>query len=54
VVIVAVTYDDCGNSDVDNNHCGEGDDNVRFEVLTAAVMNVDIFWDIVPCSLYVN
>jgi hypothetical protein len=27
---------------------------VGFEVLTAVVMNVAIFWNIVPCSLYVN
>jgi hypothetical protein len=27
---------------------------VEFEVFTVVVMNVAIFWDIVPCSLYVN
>jgi hypothetical protein len=27
---------------------------VEYEVLTDIVMNVVIFWDIVPCSLYVN
>jgi hypothetical protein len=27
---------------------------VRSEVLTAAVMNVVIFWDIAPCSPFVN
>jgi hypothetical protein len=27
---------------------------VGFEVLTAVVMNVAIFWDIVPCSPYVK
>jgi hypothetical protein len=29
-------------------------EDVRFEVLTALVMNVAIFWDIAPCSPYVN
>jgi hypothetical protein len=27
---------------------------IRFEVLTAVVMNVEIFWDTAPCSPYVN
>jgi hypothetical protein len=27
---------------------------VGFEVLTAVDMNVAIFWDIAPCSTYVN
>jgi hypothetical protein len=27
---------------------------VGFEVLTAVVMNVALFWDIAPCSPYVN
>jgi hypothetical protein len=27
---------------------------VGFEVLTAVVMSVSIFWDIAPCSLYVT
>jgi hypothetical protein len=27
---------------------------VGFEVLTAVVINVAIYWDIAPCSLYVN
>jgi hypothetical protein len=27
---------------------------VGFEVLTAVVMNVAIFWDIALCSMYVN
>jgi hypothetical protein len=25
-----------------------------FEVLTAAVLTVSVFWDIAPCSLYVD
>jgi hypothetical protein len=25
-----------------------------FEILTAAVMNIAIIWDIAPCSSYVN
>jgi hypothetical protein len=28
--------------------------DVGFEVLTAEVMNTAIFWDMAPCSLYVN
>jgi hypothetical protein len=28
--------------------------DVGFEVLTAVVMNVPVFWDIVLCSPYVN
>jgi hypothetical protein len=28
--------------------------HVGFEVLTAVVTNVEIFWDIAPCSPYVN
>jgi hypothetical protein len=27
---------------------------IEFEVPTVVVMNVAIFWDIVPCSPYVN
>jgi hypothetical protein len=40
--------------------CGDGEDSsnfvtkVGFEVLTAVVVKLDIFWDIVPCILYVN
>jgi hypothetical protein len=35
--------------------CGKlRDDDLGFEVLTAVVMKVDISWDIVPCSPYVN
>jgi hypothetical protein len=26
----------------------------QFQVLAALVINVDIFWDIAPCSPYVN
>jgi hypothetical protein len=28
--------------------------HVGYDVLTAVVMNVGIFWDIAPCSPYVN
>jgi hypothetical protein len=32
----------------------EHENYIGFEVLTVIVMNVAIFWDIVPCSLHVN
>jgi hypothetical protein len=28
--------------------------HIGFEVLTAVVMNVAIFWDMAPCNSYVN
>jgi hypothetical protein len=45
-----------GDSPERNYHYSNKNDLklVGFEVLTAVVMNVAIFWDIAPCSPYVN
>jgi hypothetical protein len=37
-----------------SDSCDHGNEYVRFEVLTAVIMNVTIIWDIAPYSPYVN